>query len=489
MKKASGKKKRVVNEPSPRPSPSVGGRGRKPPLPQDRFDPAAFARKEAAVLGLGRSGVAVANLLAARGFRVLASDTRPRKEMRPIARKLKARVRWEAGGHSGRVLRCGFAVKSPGMAPGAPVLEKLRAAGVPIFSELEVALALAKPAELVAITGTNGKTTTTMLTGALFAAAGKRVHVAGNLGVPLSSMVPKIKRGDVIVLEVSSYQLEDSRRFHPAAAALLNVTADHLDHHGSMARYLAAKSRVFSSQTTQDVCVFNAGDPLSAQLARSCPGRRLFFGHQAAASIHAWVEGGKLQVKLPGQDLRTFDPPRLPGMHNLENAMAAVLVALARGLKPAAIQKGLRGFSAVEHRIEDCGAVRGIRCVNDSKATNVESTMVALRALGDDNGARILLILGGLHKGFPYTPLKPFLGTAVKGILTIGSAARKVEEDLSGHVPILPCETLEKAVTTGLQVGEKGDILLLSPACASFDQFKDFEDRGKQFKEYVKKAR
>ena len=374
------------------------------------------------------------------------------------------------------------------MNPGAPILESLRAAGIPVFSELEVALAFAKPAELVAVTGTNGKTTTTMLTGALFAAGTKRVHVAGNLGVPLSLLAPKVRRGDVIVLEVSSYQLEDSRHFHPTASAVLNVTADHLDHHGSMAKYMAAKARVFSAQSGKDVCVFNANDPLTAQLARSCPGRRLFFGHEASASVHAWVEAGKIRAKLPGQDAVAFEPPRLPGMHNLENAMAAILLALARGIKPGAIQKALRAFKGVEHRIEDCGAVRGIRCVNDSKATNVESTIVALRALGQAGAPRILLILGGLHKGFPYKPLIPFLGTAVKGILTIGSAARKGEEDLTGHVPILPCETLAQAVKTGLEVGEKSDILLLSPACASFDQFKDFEDRGRRFKDLVRAA-
>ncbi|MBI4424223.1 MAG: UDP-N-acetylmuramoyl-L-alanine--D-glutamate ligase [Elusimicrobia bacterium] len=461
--------------------------------PLDRFDPAAYARSEGAVLGLGRSGVAVARLLASKGFRVLASDTRPHKDVRPVAAKLGPRVKWEAAGHSDRLLRCAFAVKSPGLAPSAPILGKLREAGVPVFSELEVSLAFCRPAELVAVTGTNGKTTTTMLAGALFAAARRKVHVAGNIGVPLAAAVSKVRKGDVIVLEASSYQLEDSRHFHPTAGALLNVTADHLDHHGSMAAYLAAKSRLFRLQTPADVCVFNAGDALSAQLARACPARRLFFGLHAAASTHAWVEGGKLVVRLPGGKPQAFEPPALPGSHNLENAMAAALLALARGLPAKAVQKGLKGFTGVEHRIEDCGVVGGIRCVNDSKATNVESTIVALKAFSGDAPAasaspRVLLILGGLHKGFPYAPLKAFLGKPIKGILTIGSAARKIEEDLGGHLPILPCETLEEAVRTGLKIGERGDVLLLSPACASFDQFDDFEHRGRRFKELVSQA-
>ncbi|MBI5200085.1 MAG: hypothetical protein HY925_00735, partial [Elusimicrobia bacterium] len=224
---------------------------------------------------------------------------------------------------------------------------------------------------------------------------------------------------------------------------------------------------------------------LTAQLARNCPSRRLFFGLQASASTHAWVEAGEIKVKLPGGPVQSFTPPKLPGTHNLENAMAAILLALDRKIPAKAIQKGLKSFKGVEHRIEDCGTIGGIRCVNDSKATNVESTLVALRALAGGGPGNILLILGGLHKGFAYTPLRSFLGTTVKGILTIGSAARKIEEDLSGHVPILPCETLEEAVNTGLKVGEKGDILLLSPACASFDQFRDFEDRGRKFKALV----
>ncbi len=441
------------------------------------------------MLGLGRSGVAVANLLASKGFKVLASDQRPHKEIRPIAAKLKPKVKWEAGGHSDRVLRCAFAVKSPGMPPGAPVLERLRAAGIPIFSELEVSLAFCKPGEIVAITGTNGKTTTTLLTAELFRAAKRKVHVLGNLGVPLARDAARVKKGDSLVLETSSYQLEDSRQFRPKAAAVLNVTADHLDHHGSMAAYLAAKAKVFAQQSRGDVTVFNAGDPLSAQLARNCPSRRLFFGLQAAASTHAWVQAGKILVKLPGGPVQSFDPPKLPGTHNLENAMAAILLALDRKIPAKAIQKGLKAFRGVEHRIEECGATFGIRCVNDSKATNVESTLVALRALADGGPGRILLILGGLHKGFPYTPLKSFLGGTVKGILTIGSAARKIEDDLGGHVPILPCETLEEAVKTGLKVGEKGDLLLLSPACASFDQFRDFEDRGRRFKALVAASR
>src|SRR6185369_1650182 len=204
------------------------------------------------------------------------------------AAKLLPKVQWEAGGHSDRVAKCAFAVKSPGIPSRAPVLAKLRGANVPVFSELELSLAFCKSEHVVAITGTNGKTTTTLLTASAFQAARKKTHVAGNVGIPLAAFAPKVKKNDVLVLEVSSYQLEDSRHFHPKAAALLNVTADHVDHHGSMARYIEAKARVFRRQTKADACVFNAADPIAVKLSRQCHARRLFFSVDRQTMSHAW---------------------------------------------------------------------------------------------------------------------------------------------------------------------------------------------------------
>ena len=453
------------------------------------FDLKAFQKKKAGVLGLGKSGLACAKLLAAKGFDVLASDTRPAKELREKLPRLPAKVSWEGGRHSDRLLKCAFVVKSPGLAPSLPIFAKLKAAGVPVYSELEVGLALSKAREVVAVTGTNGKTTTTQLAYELFKKAlprGRKAHVCGNVGSPVTEVAPKAASRDVIVVEASSYQLEDSRSFQPASAALLNVTADHLDHHGGMEAYIAAKARVFEDQGPDDACVFNADDPIAMKLSRRCPSKRLYFGAKGP-HIHAWVEAGKLRVRLPGSKKElAFVPPDLPGEHNLQNAMAAVLLALSRGLKPAPIQAALRAFKGVEHRIEDVGTIGGLRCVNDSKATNVDSTMVALKALeSPQTQDKILLILGGLHKGSPYTPLRPLVERSVKGILTIGSAARKIEEDLGGLKPIFPCSDLATAVDTAFRVASKGDILLLSPACASFDQFQDFEDRGRRFKELV----
>lgn len=430
----------------------------------------------AGVLGAGKSGVAAAKLLRRKGFEVLLSDKRPRSELPKLPG-----VVLEGGGHSDKLLKCAFVVKSPGLPPDLPILEKLRAAGVPVFSELELALHFSKSKRVIAVTGTNGKSTTTALAGLVF----KTKWVCGNIGAPLSEAALKTKTKDTLVLETSSYQLEDSTTFSPRGAAILNITADHVDHHGSMELYIRAKGRVFREQGPDDFCVFNADDPIVFKLSRECPSRRLYFGNKGS-HVHAWPEDGKLRLRLPGWKKEVkLVPPRLPGRHNLENAMAAALLGAGAGIKPAQIQAAFKRFKGLSHRLEECGTFRGLRCVNDSKATNVDSTLVALRALAPE-GKRLLLILGGLHKGSPYTPLRPLVEAGVKGILTIGSAARKVEEDLGGLVPILPCGDLETAVRTAFTVGSKGDVLLLSPACASFDQFKNFEERGRRFKELVK---
>ena len=450
-----------------------------------RFDPKEHRKKRACVLGLGKSGLACAKLLLRKGFRVFGSDARPKAELKTQLGRLPASLRWEAGGHSDRVLSCDFAVKSPGMPPSAPIIEKLAAAGVPVYSELEVALAWCRAREVVAITGTNGKTTTTALTGEIFERClprGRRAHVCGNIGTPISEVAPLAGPKDSVILEVSSYQLEDSHYFRPDAAALLNITADHLDHHRGMDNYVRAKAVLFRDQTEADACVFNAEDPLVYKLSRGCPAQKLYFGEKG--HVHAWVEKGKIHARLPGRRETSLVPPPLPGEHNLQNAMAAALLALSRGLPPAGVQRAMKAFRGVEHRLEEVGTFRGIRCINDSKATNVDSTAVALKAL-DEPRQNILLILGGLHKGSPYTPLRSLAERSVKGILTIGSAAGKIETDLAGSKPIFPCGNLETAVRTAFQIGTKGDILLLSPACASFDQFRNFEERGRRFKALV----
>jgi UDP-N-acetylmuramoylalanine--D-glutamate ligase len=459
----------------------------KPALPADRFDPVAYRRQRACVLGLGRSGFHAAVLLSRRGFRVLVSESKPRKALEYAARLPKGVV-LEAGGHGDKVLTCGFAVKSPGILPASPVLKRLKEAGIPVFSELEVALAFCKTHDIVAVTGTNGKTTTTHMTAALLRAAGRRVHVLGNIGTPVPAGVLKVGQGDALVLEVSSYQLEDSRWFRPRAAAILNVTSDHVDHHGSMAAYLASKARVFKDMLREGVCVFNASDPLAYGLSRDCGAHKLFFSLMPSTLTSAWREGEKTVFRLPGgRKPVSVAPPKLPGDHNVENAMAAGLLALADGAPPKALAKAFKAFKGVEHRIEDCGKARGLLCINDSKGTNVDSTIVALKSL-EERAGKILLILGGLAKPGGFAALRPHVQRCVKAVLTIGSAAAKIEEDLAGAAPVFPCSDLETAVSVAFRIGVPGETLLLSPACASMDQFRDYEHRGKVFKELLRKA-
>lgn len=459
-------------------------RAPKPPPPADRFRPEVWGVGPVAVLGMGRSGLAAARLLAKKGFRVLLSDERPRKDLRAAAAKLPDRVQWEGGGHSERVLKCRFAVKSPGIPSKAPVLEKLAAAGIPVFSELEVALAYMPPVEVVAITGTNGKTTTATLTAAVFKAAKRRVHLLGNIGEAVCGAVGSVKKGDLLVLETSSYQLEDSRRFAPDAAAVLNLTPDHLDHHGGMAEYAAAKAKVFRWLDRRSATVFNADDPGVLALARDCRSRKLFFGRAPSTMTAAWPEGGKILLRLPGWKKPVkLAPPKLPGEHNLQNAMASALLAVSRGVKPEAVAKAFKAFQGVEHRLEECGTRKGLRCVNDSKATNVDSTLVALATMPTDKS--VLLVLGGRPKPGGFSGLRAAVQRTVKAVLTIGEAAARVEADLQGAAHVFPCETLEQAVTVAFQLGQKGETLLLSPACASFDQFNDYEHRGRAFKELL----
>jgi len=450
------------------------------------FIPEKFKDGRALVIGAGKSGIACANLLSARGFAVLLSDEKKAAELKPRLKGLSRRVSVEAGGHSVAAYACAFAVKSPGMSQANPLIRALKKNKVPVFSEIEIALAFSRAGRLLAVTGTNGKTTTTTLLGEIMSAALRpagRAVVCGNVGIPAAAAAPDARPGDAVVMELSSYQLEDSSYLKPDAACVLNVTPDHLDHHGSMAAYVAAKAKVFSSQAADACCVFNYEDKYCRELARRCPSKPLFFSSaRSGGRLHAWAAQGKLFFKAAGREF-SARPPALPGAHNLENAMCAGLMALHCGAGPAAVRKAFAAFKGVEHRIEPVRTVRGISFINDSKGTNVDSTVVALKALGSRRN--VWLILGGQGKGLPYAPLIPLIKKSVKGVLTIGADAPKIEAELAGAAPLVTALTMETACREILQLGGRGDIALFSPACASFDQFKDFEDRGRKFKAFV----
>lgn len=450
------------------------------------FKPEKFTGKKACVLGLGRSGRQAAALLIRRGFDVLVSEEHLLPDVPALGLPPQAEV--ETGGHSEKVFACGFIVKSPGILPNSPVLKEARRRKIPIFSELEVALAFVpKGVTVLAVSGTNGKTTTTALLGEILKeycarlAPRKRVFVAGNIGAPVSACADELKKGDFLALEVSSYQLEDSTFFRPKVACLLNITPDHLEHHGGMDGYIKAKARLFKNQRSNDFAVLNGGDEHCAALAGGLKASLSAFSAKPSHTLKTDVffDGDEI-IFSAGYHLK---PPKLKGIHNVENAMAAALCALAVDVPAPIIQTVFDRFEAMEHRIEPFAYHRGVVYVNDSKATNLDSTVIALKSF--DKTPHIWLILGGRDKGASYEILLPYLKAYCKEVFSVGECMDKIERELKGEFPVTRCGTLERAVEEAFAKAKKGDIVLLSPACASFDQFKDFEERGRVFKKLV----
>ncbi len=449
------------------------------------FKPEQWKGKKAGVLGFGKSGQAAAELLYASGVTVLISEEAPlpKSALSVVTKGISV----EIGGHSPALFDCDFWVKSPGVLPQAAVLQEAKKRKIPVYSELEVALAfMPKKARIFAVTGTNGKTTTTALLGSILKGyareqgSKRNVFVCGNIGNPVSLCATQVRPGDDVVIEVSSYQLEDSTYFRPHVACLLNITPDHLEHHGGMRNYIKAKGKIFKNQRASDILVINGTDVSCAELAEKAKSRVLAFSTHPKHLLKTAVffDGDEL-VFSEGQLLRA---PHLQGIHNVENAMAAALMAFSCGVPTATIQKAFDSFQAMEHRIEQFAYHRGVTYVNDSKATNLDSTITALKSF--EKCGNIWLILGGRDKGASYEVLRPYLKDYCKKVLTIGEAMEKIEHELPGY-PVERCYTLDKAVETAMNGAARGDVVLLSPACASFDQFKSFEHRGKIFKRLV----
>ena len=398
------------------------------------------------VVGLARSGQAAARVLAARGEEVIACDAgQPEVDLPGVEVHLVT---------DGVTLleRARCVVKSPGVPKEAEVIATARDRGIPVIGELELAWRLL-PNEFVAVTGTNGKTTTAELLGAIHREAGIPVAVAGNVGTPLSSLAGELEPDAVVVCEASSFQLEDTLAFAPECAVLLNVQEDHLDRHGTFDAYLAAKLEAFARQGPEDVAVVPPG------------------------------------IQAPGRARRAEPPPlgpadvRLRGAHNLENARAAAAAALARGIPEQAIRAALRSFAGVPHRLEEVAQLDGVLYVNDSKATNVASAVVGIEAF--EGGVHA--ILGGSLKGGDFAGLRDVVASRCRAVYLIGEAAELLARDLeTTGVPLVPSGDLEKAVEDASAAAVGGDVVLLSPACASFDQFRDFEHRGDRFRELVR---
>ena len=416
------------------------------------------------VVGLARSGAAVLELLRAHGEVMGCDSGEP-----PEARALEGvEIELRSDG-LGLLERARTVVKSPGVPQEAPVIAAARRRGIEVVGELEVGWRLV-PNEFVAVTGTNGKTTTTELIAAIHRAAGIEVAVAGNVGTPLSAHSGRLATDAVVICECSSFQLEDCTAFSPECAVLLNLEEDHLDRHGTFAAYAAAKRSIFARQDERDVAVSPPA------LAPAGPARAITFdGRGADLALSERV------LAWQGMPLLEASELRLRGAHNLDNAMAAAAATLARGVEPAAVCEALRGFAGVPHRLEEVADHDGVLYVNDSKATNVASARMGLEAF--DGGVHA--ILGGSLKGGGFEGLRSAVASRCRAAYLIGEAARRLETDLEGTAPLHACGDLERALTTAAGAARPGDAVVLSPACASFDQYRDFEHRGEHFRSLV----
>jgi UDP-N-acetylmuramoylalanine--D-glutamate ligase len=440
--------------------------------------------KRVLVVGLGKSGVASALFLKVHGARVTVSDMKSGDELRnEIPVLLDHGITVETGGHGERTFRGqDLIVVSPGVPVDAPLLVQARSLGEAVIGEIELASQFL-PGPIVAITGSNGKTTTTTLTGEILAAAGMPALVGGNIGTPAISLAEQAKPETVIVLEVSSFQLETIQTFRPKIAVVLNVTPDHLDRHRTLEVYVDAKARIFENQRGEDFAVLNADDPVCVTMAARTRVQVFWFSRQKEVEQGAWVRDGNILFRNGSQQREVMLVSEIPlkGAHNLENVLAAVCAGALMGCAPEKIRQTVVDFKAVEHRLEFVATIRGVDYYNDSKATNVDATIKALESFPSN----IHLILGGKDKGSDYAVLNDLLRQRVKRVYTIGAAAAKIESQIKG-VEVVHAETLENALRKANAAAQPGDVVLLAPACASFDQFKSYEHRGKMFKEIVR---
>ena len=439
--------------------------------------------KRVLVVGLGRSGVASALFLKSRGARVTVSDSKPQEQLREeIPALLDHGIAVETGGHGERTFQNqDLIVVSPGVPVDAPPLVQARALGEAVIGEIELAAEFfAGP--IVAITGSNGKTTTTTLVGEILSKSGLKSLVGGNIGTPAISLVANAGPDTAIVLEVSSFQLETIRSFRPQIAVVLNVTPDHLDRHRTFQAYVEAKARVFENQHAEDFAVLNADDATCVEMARRTRAQVFWFSRKKEVERGAFLRKGQIVFCRDGErEIMPVGEVPLKGAHNVENVLAAICAGALMGCNAENIRAAVRDFKAVEHRLEYVATVRGVDYYNDSKATNVDATIKALESFP----ANIHLILGGKDKGSDYTVLNDLLRQRVKRVYTIGAAAEKIQSHIKGSANIVAAGTMESAVKQASSSAQPGDVVLLAPACASFDQFKNYEHRGQVFKELV----
>ena len=445
--------------------------------------------KKVLVVGLGKSGLAAALFLRRRGAQVTVSDVRSAEALaKDIPALLEAGIMVEAGGHGLLTFRRqDLIVISPGVPLDTPELAQVKSFGLPVIGELELAARFLK-GKMLAVTGSNGKSTTTTLLGEILEAAGLPTLVGGNIGVPVVALIDQSTDETWSVLEVSSFQLESTEKFHPTIAVILNITPDHLDRHGNFENYARAKERIFAAQTAEDYLVLNADNTPAEDAATRSAARVYWFSVEHPVEQGAWLQQGYV-VYRAARDAATervmlLGGIPLKGSHNVENVLAAVCAARLAGASADTIAKAVENFRAVEHRLEYVATLNGVEYYNDSKATNVDATAKAIASFSSG----IHLILGGKDKNSDYRQLSDLLRERVCAVYTIGSAAAKIESHLRGVISIHSCGTLDKAVAAAALAARPGEIVLLAPACSSFDQFESYEHRGRVFKELVNES-
>jgi UDP-N-acetylmuramoylalanine--D-glutamate ligase len=441
--------------------------------------------KRVLVVGLARTGVATALFCASRGARVTATDARAEHEMGEAAAKLRAAgVTCEFGAHVAELfLAQDLIVPSPGVPADMPQLLAARKAGVTIWSEIELAFRFLS-GRLIGITGANGKTTTTSLVEHILRSAGLSTILAGNIGTPLIGAVENSRDDTVTVAELSSFQLELTEAFRPSIAVFLNLTPDHLDRHHTMEAYGRAKAKIFANQGERDIAVLNADDAGTTPYAPARP-QVYWFSRKQRVGQGAFVKDGHVAIRNDGEEeaILRIDEIPLVGAHNLENVLAAVLTAKLAGAASQEIASAVKSFAGVPHRLEFVAEIGGVRYYNDSKATNVDATQKALESFP----GRVIVILGGKDKGSDYSTLRQSLKERAILALLIGSASEKIAKQIAGSVKLERVEALDRALDHAEHAARPGDVVLLAPACASFDQFENYEHRGRVFKDLVHK--
>jgi UDP-N-acetylmuramoylalanine--D-glutamate ligase len=439
----------------------------------------SYRGKTVLVLGLAKSGIAAVRLLAGAGARVRGADENPAIELPGDLAGLPVSL----AAFAPEILDgCDEVIVSPGIAIDHPLIAEARRRGVPLASELELGSRFTK-APMIAVTGSNGKSTTVTMIGEILKAAGRRAIVAGNVGLPFTSVVGELGPRDLFVLEVSSFQLETITGFHPAVAGILNLTPDHLDRYRSVEDYYRFKERIVENCARRDSFFYNALDPRCVSIANRFPGARVPFSSGGAVAGGAYLDGDRL-VRAYGGAREVFlgrAELGVIGLHNVENALAAVAALAPFDVPAAACRRALSAFRGLPHRMEKVAVVNGITYFNDSKGTNVEATMMTLRGLDRPT----VLIAGGHDKGGDFTKLRSVIGN-VKAVITIGEAAPLIEEALASVVPMARALTMKDAVELAARTAQAGQLVVLSPACASFDMFRNFEHRGEVFRECVR---